>query len=265
MLSKNQIRHLVALRSKKGREDHCQFIAEGHKLVTDLIESSFRITGIYADSSWIAGNLRTVQKKNIPVTETISHEMKQISALSTPSPVLAVIEIPLPVEDGPRLPEDDLTLILDDIRDPGNLGTILRVADWFGIENVVCSSTCVDLYNPKVVQATMGSIGRVNVLYTDLAKFFHKIEGKLPVYGTYLDGENLFDQQNLSGKGVILIGNESRGISSSLNQFVSRRLFIPSFGRTDSGKAESLNASVATAIICAEFRKKRKNQLRIRK
>lgn len=259
MLSKNQIRHIVALRNKKGREDRCQFIAEGHKLVTDLIESSFAITGIYADPSWIAVNLGKVKKKNIPVTETISREMKQISALSTPSPVLAVIEIPLPVEGSPRLPEDDLTLILDDIQDPGNLGTIIRVADWFGIENVVCSNTCVDVYNPKVVQATMGSIARVNVQYTDLAKFLRKMEGMLPVYGTYLDGENLFEQQNLSGKGVILIGNESRGISSSLDQFVSRRLFIPSFGISDSGKAESLNASVATAIICAEFRKKRKD------
>jgi len=255
MLSQNQIKHINALKSKKFREDYRQFIAEGHKIVADLLESPYFIDGIYAVSSWIVENLWKVQKKNIPVYETIPREMERISALSSPSPVLAVVNIPLTPAANPRLPTSNLTLLLDDIRDPGNLGTIIRVADWFGIENVICSETCVDLYNPKVVQATMGSIARVDVRYADLEKILNEISGKVSVYGTSLDGENLFEQYELSNNGVILIGNESRGISSSLNQFVSKKLFIPSFGKSDSGKAESLNAAVATAIICAEFRR----------
>jgi len=258
MLSQNQIKHISSLKSKKFREEHRHFITEGHKLVVDLIDSPYQIIGIYAFSSWIIENLSLVQKKNIPLFETLPREMERISALSTPSQVLAVVEIPTPTPfpypDWQGSSRDKLYLALDDIKDPGNLGSIIRIADWFGIEEIFCSETCVDLYNPKVVQATMGSIARVRVHYAVLEKILGEVTGKIPVYGTFLDGENLYEQ-DLSGGGIILIGNESRGISSALVQSVSRRLFIPSFGKSEYGKAESLNASVATAIICAEFRR----------
>jgi len=257
MLSQNQVKNITALKSKKFREEYHQFIAEGNKLVTDLMTSPYRITGIYALSSWIVENLGRIQKKNIPVFETLPREMERISTLTTPSTVLAVVEIPNPLElwtADYRLPTTDLILFLDDIRDPGNFGTIIRIADWFGIENIFCSETCVDLYNPKVVQATMGSIARVTVQYADLKKILLEIDGRIQVFGTFLDGENLYGQ-DLPDAGIILIGNESHGISAPLNQFVSKRIFIPSFGNSKSGKAESLNASVATAIICTEFRR----------
>jgi len=266
MLSQNQIKHIVSLKSKKFREESHQFIAEGHKLVMDLLDSPYKIAAVYALSGWILENLGFIQKKQIPVFEIFPREMKRMSALSTPSPVLAVIEIPTPFPSaGSPTPfpsptgeggksSEGLQLALDDIRDPGNLGTIIRIADWFGIDKIFCSETCVDLYNPKVVQATMGSIARINVQYVILEKLLEKIFDRIPVYGTFLDGENLFEQ-DLSGGGIILIGNESRGISPSLARFVSKRVVIPSSGKSGSGKAESLNASAATAIICAEFRR----------
>ena len=250
MLSQNQLRHIASLKSKKFRDEHRQFIAEGHKLVTDLMESPYRFEGIYASAGWIVVNLKAIQSKKIPAFETTPREMERISALSTPSPVLAVIDIPdSPVtRHASRVP--DLCLALDDIRDPGNMGTIIRVADWFGIETVICSETCVDLYNPKVVQSTMGSIARVKVAYANLEKWLDEVKESVPVYGTFLGGDLLYETE-LTPDGVILIGNESRGISPELERLVTRRITIPSYG-----KAESLNASVAAAVVCAEFRRR---------
>jgi TrmH family RNA methyltransferase len=255
MLSQNQIRHIVSLKSRKFRDEYRQFIAEGNKLVADLIDSPFRVSGIYASAGWIVGNIKTLQDKKIPAFETTPREMERISALSTPSPVLAILEIPqMPTADC-RLPTADLLLALDDIRDPGNMGTILRIADWFGIDQVVCSETCVELFNPKVVQATMGSIARVKVFYTGLEQFLEGAGDKVPVYGAFLEGESLYETE-LTRNGVILIGNESKGISHELEKRVTRKIFIPSYGDSPHGKAESLNASVAAAVICAEFRRK---------
>ena len=256
MLSQSQIKHITALKVKKFREERSQFIAEGHKVVAELLSGKFTIAGIYASSEWILANLTLAREKNIPLFETLPREMERISALSTPSPVLAVINIPPPLIP-PR--GRGLTLALDDIRDPGNLGTIIRIADWFGIDTVLCSENCVDSYNPKVVQATMGSIARVNVTRCNLAETLRTLpEGNdFPVYGTFLDGDSVFSQ-TLSDHGIVVIGNESRGISPGLVPFITRKLFIPSFGSSAQGKAESLNASIATAIICAEFRRKLK-------
>jgi TrmH family RNA methyltransferase len=278
MLSQNQIKHITALKVKKFREEHQQFIAEGHKLVMDLISGDFNISAIYASAAWSIDNLNRVRQKNIPVFETLPREMERISALTTPSPVLAVVDIP-PAHQHISTPAHQhistLTLALDDIRDPGNLGTIIRIADWFGIDRVLCSESCVDIYNPKVVQATMGSIARVKVVRCDLVGWLSTLSGsatptgsatlsgcttlsgscdKVPVYGTFLEGDSIFTQP-LSDHGVIVIGNESRGISPELVPFITHKLFIPSFGPSDMGKAESLNASIATAIICAEFRR----------
>ncbi len=272
MLSKSQIKHIAALKLKKFREEHSQFIAEGHKLVMDLVNSEFSVAGIFASSGWILSNLLQTGERKIPVFETLPQEMKRMSGLSTPSPVLAVVNIPGPNPSplGGELGRDSLVLALDDIRDPGNLGTIIRIADWFGIGLVLCSESCVDTYNPKVVQATMGSIARVKVVRCNLAEALSTLSGSttpsgsptpsgciggFPVYGAFLEGDPLFSQ-TLSHHGVIVIGNESHGISPELVPLITRKLFIPSFGTAASGKAESLNASIATAILCAEFRRK---------
>jgi len=263
MLTQNQIKHIRSLRAKKFREEFSQFAVEGNKLVNDLIDSSFRITGIFASADWIVNNLSHARKKGIPVYETLPHEMDRITNLSTPGPVLAVVEIPSPTPysfpTGEGLKKESLYLALDDIRDPGNLGTIVRVADWFGIGTIVCSPACVDLFNPKVVQATMGSIARVQVYYSDLESFLAGLTGDVPVYGAYLEGENLYEK-TLTGGGIILIGNESKGISTVLERFVTQKLHIPSSGLSGSGKAESLNASIATAIICSEFRRQERSK-----
>jgi RNA methyltransferase, TrmH family len=261
MLSQNQVKQITALKVKKFREEQNQFMAEGHKLVMDLLYSDFKISGIYAVAEWIVANISVIREKNIPVFETLPREMDRISALSTPSPVLAIAGIPAPAfpfkkEQG----RDCLILVLDNIRDPGNLGTIIRIADWFGIYTVLCSENCVDIYNPKVVQATMGSIARVKVIGCNLFDILSTpavATIDIPVYGTFLEGIPIFSQ-TLSNHGIILIGNESRGISPELIPFITRKLFIPSFGESASGKAESLNASIAAAIICAEFRRNMK-------
>jgi len=260
MLSQNQIKQITALKVKKYRDEFGLFVAEGHKLVMELINSPFKVTGIYASVPWMLANLPLIGEKKIPIIETLPREMERISFLSTPSPVLAVIEIPeehIPESNRApiRLPvPDDLCIALDDIRDPGNLGTIIRVADWFGITTVFCSTTSVDLFNPKVVQATMGSIARVNVAYADLRRLMVELSGEIPVYGTCTDGENLYGQ-TLTPGGIILVGSESRGITTELLPFVSKKITIPSFEPPVTGKAESLNASIATAIVCAEFRR----------
>lgn len=241
---------------KKFREESGQFIAEGHKLVFDLIHSKYQISAIYAVPDWIRSNSRELEGIEIPVLETSPTEMNRISALSTPSQVLAVVK--MEAHQLANSPTHQLTsslsLALDDIRDPGNMGTIIRISDWFGISAIFCSPSCVDLYNPKVVQASMGSIARVKVFYTDLEALLQDVTGKIPIYGTLLRGENLYEQ-NLTDHGIILIGNESRGISSGLIPLISDRIFIPAYGNIDSGKAESLNASMAAAIICSEFRR----------
>ena len=183
-------------------------------------------------------------------------ELSMITALTTPSPAFAIVSIPdTALEPGSF--NRKLILALDDIRDPGNLGTIIRIADWFGISAVICSETTVDLYNPKVVQATMGSIARVPVHYTNLAGFLSGLPASLNIYGSFLEGENIYTM-DLNNEGIIIIGNESKGISGSVAKFVTDKLHIPSFaaGKGPAAQAESLNASVATAILCSEFKRR---------
>ncbi len=258
---------MASLRQQKFRKESGQFIAEGHKLVMELVNSPFRIAGIYATLGWISTNARLISPLEIPLVEISVSEMERISSLSTPSPVLALVYMNPSVDGkgqgrgfkGQGGGPDSLCLALDDIRDPGNLGTIIRIADWFGISVIWCSEDCVELYNPKVVQATMGSIARVQVNYCNLQEtltaFVNDDKGK--VYAACLDGESIYDFEPVT-RGIILIGNESRGISAELESLVSQKIFIPSYGNSTAGKAESLNASVATAIIVAEFRRKMK-------
>ncbi len=251
MLSKNTIKHINALKQNKFRDEYQQFIAEGDKLVSELLTSNFKIIEIFAVKEWLDKH-KIVD--NIAITEVTVSELERISGLTTPNMVLALVEIPQQQSINASI-FDKLILVLDEIKDPGNLGTIIRIADWFGISNIVCSNHSVDVYNPKVVQATMGSIARVNVQYADLHDFFKNAPKNVPIYGTLLNGENIYTQP-LSKNGIIIIGNESKGISNELLPFITNKLCIPSYAENQENKAESLNAAIATSIVCAEFRRK---------
>lgn len=240
MISKTQIKNIKQLHQKKYRDEAGFFIAEGPRVVNDLLNSKFKVKEVFAVKEF------KVQGSKFNVNEVSENELESISALSTPNQVLAVFQI---VETKPNIEElkQELVLALDDIRDPGNLGTIIRIADWFGINHILCSESCVDVFNPKVIQATMGSIGRVNVYYVDLNTVLKEFN---TVYAALLDGKSIYSQK-LSSKGVILIGNESKGISEKLMKRVTEKLTIPKF----SEGADSLNAAIAAAVICSEFRR----------
>jgi TrmH family RNA methyltransferase len=248
MISKNQIKHIQSLHKARGRKKARQFIVEGPKAVGELLESSFKIAEVYATADWIAGNTHL-----FPGVEQISpRDLARISNQKQPNQVLAVVEMPEPKDVPVEI--DGLCLVLDTIQDPGNLGTIIRIADWFGIREIICSRETADLFNPKVVQSTMGSISRVRISYTDLPAWLEQISGQLPVYGTLLSGENIY-AASLDSKGLIIIGNESKGISEDVAFYISTGLRIPSYGASET---ESLNAAVATGIVVAEFRRRAK-------
>ena len=240
MVSKNQIKLITSLQQKKYRFAHQLFFAEGIKVIQELIESNFELVHLYTtqnDFEQVSTDKRTL------IAES---DLKKITALATPNSCLAVFKIPAEKKIG----ESGLILALDSIRDPGNLGTILRLCDWFGIDQLICSKETVDIYNPKVVQATMGSIARVNVNYVDLENFVS--QAKLPVFGTFMDGNNIY-KTNLPQEGIIIMGNEANGISPELEKLIKNRLTIPRFGTLQ--KTESLNVATATAIILSEFRR----------
>ena len=249
MLSKNSIKHINSLNLNKFRNRNKLFVAEGPKIVGELLRSQFDVESVYAVGKWIKKNKSITEKTEI--TEISEQELKRISSLKAPNQVLAVVNIPDTKTDNDSL-KNELVLVLDDINDPGNLGTIIRTADWFGVRYVVCSNNTVDVYNPKVIQATMGSFIRVKTIYTDLNKFFTNLSFTPPVFGALLKGKNIFKME-LPSEGFIIIGNESKGISGNLKQFITHPVMIPSFAQIES--AESLNASVATSIILAEFRR----------
>lgn len=240
MVSKNQIKLITSLQQKKYRIKEKLFFAEGIKVIQELLQSNFELEHLY--TTQLDFNEIPASKKTI-ISDS---DLKKISALSTSNTCLGVFKIPKPQ----KLKQKGLILALDDIRDPGNLGTILRLCDWFGIEELVCSLSTVDIYNPKVVQATMGSISRVNVNYIDLNLFLETT--KLPVFGTFMDGKNIY-KENLPQEGIIIMGNEANGISSSIEKMISKRLTIPRFGNLK--QTESLNVATATAIILSEFRR----------
>jgi len=247
MVSKATQKWIRSLEHKKYRQELGVFLAEGHKLTSDLLPL-LRCRLLIATPAWLDAN------KQVIATEIISTDQKtigRISFLKHPQEVLGVFEIP-DYQIRPDELKDGLSLALDNIQDPGNLGTILRIADWFGICCVICSSDTVDAFNPKVVQATMGAIGRVKIVYTDLSTFLS--ETGLPIFGTFLDGTSIYSTR-LPASGIIVMGNEGNGISSAIASLVTQKLFIPDYpvGKTGS---ESLNVSVATAIVCSEFRRR---------
>ena len=234
MISKNKIKLIRSLNTKKGRENTGLFVAEGPKLVHDLLNESF-----------------------IPdeILDNID-DIKKVSFLQHPQSMLGVFKI----RKGDNKPTIDLlsdsklVLALDGVQDPGNLGTIIRIADWFGIEDILCSHDTVDCWNPKVVQATMGSIARIKLHYTDLIKMVDDLPSDYPVYATLLDGNNIYDQP-LSHYGMIIMGNEGNGISPELRKRINRKLFIPNYPQ-ERETAESLNVAIATSIVFAEFRRR---------
>lgn len=252
MISKSQIQFIKSLSISKFRKTHEMFIAEGPKVVNELANSSFKIQGVYALSDWINKNQFRFSN-DTSLTEVTEKELGRLSALKTPNQVVAIIHIAENIQQQSKSP-DDLVLMLDDIRDPGNMGTIIRTADWFGIKQIICSNSCVDMYNPKVVQATMGSLFRVNVFYADLKEYLELLPKDQSVYGTLLEGENIY-QSKLDKEGIIIIGNESHGISKALIPFITHKITIPNYSVKPWDTAESLNASTATAIVCAEFRR----------
>ena len=249
MISLSKIKLIKSLEQKKFRDETGLFMAEGTKLVLDLL-SVFHCTILVGTHDWLAEN------KEVTATEIIEIEAGEFSKISnqkSPQGVLAVFK----KRDDTWRPEDlfqKLTLALDDIQDPGNLGTIIRIADWFGITDVFCSEHTADVYNSKTIQATMGALARVRVHSVNLAEFLNTYPLNQPVYGTFMDGENVYDT-SLSPYGIIVMGNEGNGISNDIEKLVTARLLIPNYpvGQLTS---ESLNVGVATALICAEFRRR---------
>ncbi len=247
-LSKNKIRYIRSLELKKHRKEEQVFLAEGPKLVGELL-GNFPCKLLVATSEWLES--QPVLPRAQEVITASREELSRASLLKTPQTVLAVFEQPVfPVDR--EAPRDSLCLALDGVQDPGNLGTIIRLADWFGIEHIFCSPVTVDVYSPKTVQATMGGLARVKVHYTDLPAWLASLED-IPVYGTFLDGGNMYGEV-LSPTGVIVMGNEGNGIGAEVATLVNRRIYIPTYP-ADRLAAESLNVGVATAVVCAEFRR----------
>ena len=243
MISKNQLKYIRQLEQKKYRRREGVFVAEGTKVVGDLL-LRYRPEAVFATADWQVPAGITPQL----VTDD---ELRRISFLQHPQQVLALF--PLPANCKPSTLNLELSLALDGVQDPGNLGTIIRIADWFGISTIICSEDTVDAWNPKVVQATMGSIARVNIIYLNLPDFLDTLPADFPVYGTFLDGENIYTQQ-LTPDGLIIMGNEGNGISEAVRTKVNRRLLIPDFHQGPT--ADSLNVAIATAITCSEFRRR---------
>jgi len=254
MLSKKNLKLIQSLKYKKQRDIHQQFIVEGDKVVRDLLHSDWEIPHLFATPEWLSHLPAGDKKKPGQITELSDRELKKISTLITPNRVLAVVMKPEYSISWEEI-ASDLTLFLEEIQDPGNLGTILRIAAWFGIKNVCCSTATADIYNPKVVQATMGALLFVKVHYVESVPFLRECsERGIPVYGTYLHGNTIYET-SLAYNGLIVLGNESRGISGDCSTFVTEKISIPGFG--SHGKAmESLNVAVAAAIVCSEFRRR---------
>ena len=249
MLSKNQIKLIKSLESKKFRKREGLFVAEGPKVVGDLLRAGYQPHSIFATPQCSLPNI-PCSTSNIQFSTITDGELHRISFLQHPQEVLAIFHIPTPQESD-ILPSD-ICLALDGVQDPGNVGTIIRIADWFGISHIFCSLDTADIYNPKVVQATMGSLAHISVTYCDLVPLLRK--ATVPIYGTLLDGQDIY-QQPLSREGIIVMGNEGNGISSEVRQLVTNKLLIPNFNK-NSETAESLNVALATAITCSEFRRR---------
>ena len=239
MITKNQIKYIRGLSLKKNRIKEQCFIVEGEKCLAELLNSSFEIVELFALKDWIDENKAVFDK-----IQAISFkELERISNLKSPNKALAVVKMK---EQKIIQQKSAVTLVLDDINDPGNLGTIIRMCDWFGVKQIICSENTVDIYNPKVVQSTMGSLFRTHIIYADLSTYLAKVT--TPVYGAYMDGENVKDIES-NQKAHLVMGNEANGISEKIEKHISKRVAIKNMG----GNTESLNVAVATSILLHEF------------
>lgn len=264
MLTKAEIQMIRSLGDKRGRQAEGLFVAEGAKLVTELVAGTLtggalRVRRVCCTEEGLKQLQSGMEKtfatsKEVQIDMVSQKEMERISFLKTPSALLALVEVPRW-----RMPATkrgtELILALDGVQDPGNMGTILRIADWFGIRDVVCSEHTADCFNPKVVQATMGAIARVRVYYLSLVEWLSDVlKAGLPIYGTFLDGETIYNVP-LAAEGVIVMGSEGKGVSAQVAELVTNRLYIPSFP-VGVDTSESLNVATATAIVCSEFRRR---------
>lgn len=251
MISKAKIKYIHSLELKKNRKAERVFVAEGPKVVADLMEMiTPRV--IVATEQWLSNFSCSLSSSTEIITVT-DEELRKVSFLQHPQHVLAVFPQPDATNDATINPNDELILALDGVQDPGNLGTIIRIADWFGITHIVCSMESADVWNPKVVQATMGSIARVRVIYRPLTEFLSNLPADTPVYGTFLDGDDIHNAE-LYNRGVVIMGNEGNGISEDVARFVTQRILIPNYP-TGRSTADSLNVAIATAITCYELRR----------
>ena len=236
MISKNQIKNITRLKQKKYRQQDGLFIAEGGKVIKEFLNSTFQLIDLFTTETFNVVNETIISEK----------ELQKISCLTNANTALAIFKIPETV----ALSADGLILALDSVRDPGNLGTIIRLCDWFGVKQLVCSLETVDCYNPKVVQATMGSLTRVKIYYTDLEQYLKDI--KLPIFGAFMEGENVY-QTTMPNEAVLVLGNEANGISKTIEGCVTDKISIPRFGALQA--TESLNVATAGAILLSEFRR----------
>jgi TrmH family RNA methyltransferase len=243
MLSKSQIKLITSLKQKKYRQQHGFFVVEGVKTIKELLQSHLVLHALYTTEPF------NIDAKNeVLISET---DLKRVSFLTTPNTALAIFEIPPPQP----IAKKRLIVALDAVRDPGNLGTIIRLCDWFGVKDLVCSNETVDCFNPKVVQATMGSITRVAINYVDLVDFLKS--ANLPIFGAFMEGENIYAKQQLPENGILVMGNEANGISKEVEAVITDKIAIPRFG--DLQATESLNVATATAILLSEFKRRINN------
>ena len=253
MLSKNKIKFIQSLNRKKIRDNEQLFLVEGNKMVLEAIHSALIVDSIYATKNFINGQL-PANTGQTEVVECIQDELEKASLLKNPQQALAVVQIPrwqFKIEEI----KNELSLALDFIQDPGNLGTIIRIADWFGIKQILCSENTVDCFNPKVVQASMGAVFRIQVHYLNLEETLVAAKSNgISVYGTFLEGKNIYQSQ-LESKGILVMGNEGNGISPPVEKAIQYKIHIPSFVENGSG-SESLNVATATAICCSEFKRR---------
>lgn len=250
VISKNKIKLVRALETKKGREKQGLFVAEGPKVVGDLLAAGFELVELFEE------------EEDIKKVSFLQHPQGKLGIFKLPEQTKTKVgecETTVGAERKVLLGENELALALDGVQDPGNLGTIIRVADWFGIERIFCSMDTADCWNPKVVQATMGSIARVKMYYLNLKELINSLPTDYPIYGTLLDGEDIYEEK-LSANGLIVMGNEGNGISAAIRQRVNRKLLIPNFS-VGTTRAESLNVAIATAVVCSEFKRKEQRKV----
>lgn len=239
MVSKSQIKLITSLAQKKYRWRQGLFVVEGLKSIREFISANFVVQNLYTTGEIFKVASNKIQQVN-------EEELKKISFLKTPQKALAVFKIP----EAKKIEAAQFYLALDGVRDPGNLGTIIRLCDWFGLSGLVCSEDTVDCFNPKVVQASMGSLARINVLYTSLEQ--HLKASRLPVFGAFMDGENVYNSE-LPEQGILVMGNEANGISEEIMPLITGKISIPRFGKTQ--ETESLNVATASAILISEFKR----------